>query len=102
MPYDEVANLVTVTKTNMIDEMPCAYGSLHVANGPIYILLMYPMNSFQRMVTVGPDGKVLVYDRIPTEREETAILRAEGDTQRDGSYRCRVRIALLPRCLWRL
>jgi len=28
MPYYEVANLVTVTKTNMIDEMPCAYGTL--------------------------------------------------------------------------
>jgi len=28
MPYDEVTNLVTVTKTNMIDDMPCAYGTL--------------------------------------------------------------------------
>jgi len=28
MPYYEVANLVTVTKMNMIDEMPCAYGTL--------------------------------------------------------------------------
>jgi hypothetical protein len=28
MPYDEVANLVTVTKTNMIDKMLCAYGTL--------------------------------------------------------------------------
>jgi len=28
MPYYEVANLVTVTKTNLIDEMPCAYGTL--------------------------------------------------------------------------
>jgi len=46
MPYYEVANLVTVTKTNMIDEMPCAYGTLCVASGPIYILLMYPMNPF--------------------------------------------------------
>jgi len=27
MPYYEVANIVTVTKTNMIDEMPCAYGT---------------------------------------------------------------------------
>ena len=26
MPYYDVANLVTVTKTNMIDEMPCGYG----------------------------------------------------------------------------
>ena len=28
MPYYVVANLVTVTKTNMIDEMPCGYGTL--------------------------------------------------------------------------
>jgi len=46
MPYYEVANLVTVTKKNMIDEMPCAYVTLGVASGPIYILLMYPMNQF--------------------------------------------------------
>ena len=28
MPYDDVANLVTATNTNMIDEMPCCYGTL--------------------------------------------------------------------------
>jgi hypothetical protein len=28
MPYYDVANLVTATKTNMIDEMPCGYGTL--------------------------------------------------------------------------
>jgi len=28
MPYYEVANLVTVTKTNMIDDMPWAYGTI--------------------------------------------------------------------------
>jgi hypothetical protein len=28
MPYYDVANLVTVTKTNMTDEMPCGYGTL--------------------------------------------------------------------------
>ena len=28
MPYYEVVNLVTVTKMNMIDEMPCAYETL--------------------------------------------------------------------------
>jgi hypothetical protein len=28
MPYYDVANLVTVTKTNMIDVMPCGYGTL--------------------------------------------------------------------------
>ena len=31
MPCYEVANLVTVTKTNMIDEMPCAYGTLRTS-----------------------------------------------------------------------
>jgi hypothetical protein len=28
MPYCNVANLVTVTETNMIDEIPCSYGTL--------------------------------------------------------------------------
>jgi len=28
MPYYDVANLVTVTKTNMINEMCCGYGTL--------------------------------------------------------------------------
>jgi len=38
MPYYEVANHVTVTKTNMIDEMSSAYGILFVACGRIYRL----------------------------------------------------------------
>ena len=29
MPYYDDANLVTVTMTNMIDEMPCGYGTLN-------------------------------------------------------------------------
>jgi len=74
MPYYEVANLVTVTKTNMTDEMPCAYGTLRQASGPIYILLMYPMNQIRRMATVGHNATVFIYNRIPTEREETAEL----------------------------
>jgi len=28
MAYYDVANLATVTKTNIIDEMPCGYGTL--------------------------------------------------------------------------
>ena len=28
MPYYDVANLVTVTKTNLIHEMHCGYGTL--------------------------------------------------------------------------
>jgi len=67
MPYYEVANLVTVTKTNLTDEMPCAYGTLREASGPIYILLMYPMNPFRRMVTVGHNAMVFIYNRILTE-----------------------------------
>jgi hypothetical protein len=31
MPYYDIVNLVTVTKTNMIDEMPCGYGTLRAA-----------------------------------------------------------------------
>ena len=28
MRYYDIANLVTITKMNMIDEMPCGYGTL--------------------------------------------------------------------------
>jgi len=83
MPYYEVANLVTVTKTNMIDEMPCAYGTLCVASGPIYILLIYLMNPFRRMVAVGHNATEFVYNWIPTEQEEMAKPRSEGDMQRN-------------------
>jgi hypothetical protein len=31
MPYYNVANLVTVTKTNMIDEMACGFGTIRTA-----------------------------------------------------------------------
>ena len=100
MPYYEVANLVTVTKTNMIHEMPCAYGTLRrVASGPIYILLMYPLNPFRPMVTVGHNATVSIYNRIPTEREETAKSRSESDMQGDASYWRRARSSLPPGCL---
>jgi len=98
MPYYEIANLVTVTKTNMIDEMPCTYGTLRVASGPIYILLMYPMNPFRRMVTVGQNGTVFIYNRIPTEREETVKPRSEGNMQCDAMYWRRVTGSLPPGC----
>jgi len=75
MPYYEVANLVTVTKPNMIDEMPCA------------------------MVTVGHNAIVFVYNRIPTEREETVKLRLEGDMQHDALYCRRARSNLPLGCL---
>jgi hypothetical protein len=31
MPYDDVANFVTVTKMNLIHEMPCGYGTIRPA-----------------------------------------------------------------------
>jgi len=102
MPYYEVANLVTVTKTNMIDEMPCAYGTLRVASGPIHILLMYPMNPIWRMDTVGQNATVFIYNTIPTEQEETAKPRSEGNMQHDASYWRRSQSSLPPGCLWRL
>jgi len=98
MPYYEVANLVTVTKTNMIDEMPCANGTLSVASGPIYILLMYPMNPFRCMATVGHNASVSIYNRIPTEREETGKPPLEGEMQRDAPYLRRARSRLPPGC----
>jgi len=36
MPYNDVVNLVTVTKTNMIDEMPCGYGTLRTTGVRIW------------------------------------------------------------------
>jgi len=36
MPYYDVANLVTVTKTNMIDEMPCGYRTLRTTGVRIW------------------------------------------------------------------
>jgi len=36
MPYYDVANLVTVPKTNMIDEMPCGYGTLRTTGVRIW------------------------------------------------------------------
>jgi len=68
MPYYEVANLVTVTKTNMIDEMRCASGTLRVASGPLYIVLTYPINPFRRMVKVGHNPTVIIDNRIPPEQ----------------------------------
>jgi len=99
MPYYEVANLVTVIKTNTIDKIPCAYGTLRVASGTISISLMYPMNLFRRMVTVGHNATVSIYNRIPTEREEPANSRSEGDVQRDATYWRRARSSLPPGCL---
>jgi len=102
MTYYEVATLVTVTKTNMIDEIPCAYGTLRVASWLIHIVLIYPMNPFWRMVTVGHNASVFVYNRIMTEQENMANLRLEGDMQRDASYWRWALSSLPPGCLWRL
>jgi len=102
MPFDEVGDLVTVTKTNMIDEMLCAYGTLCVASGPIHVLLMYAMNPFRPMVTVGHNATVFIHNRIQTELEETAKPRPEGDMQRDAVYWRRARSSLPPGCLGHL
>jgi hypothetical protein len=41
MPYYEVANLMTVTMMNMIDEMPCAYGTLRTTAVRIWHKVSY-------------------------------------------------------------
>ena len=41
MPYNAVANLVTVTKTNMIGEMPCAYGTVNVRGSPLAAVMIH-------------------------------------------------------------
>ena len=47
---------------------------------------VYPMNPFRRMVTVGHNARVFVQNWRPTEREETAKRRSEGDMQCDAWY----------------
>ena len=55
------------------------------------------------MVTVGHNPKVSVYNRIPTEWEETAKLRLGGDIQCDVSYwRLAGSNFLPPEFLWQL
>jgi len=36
MPFHDVANVVSVTKTNMINEMPCAYETLKTTGVKIW------------------------------------------------------------------
>jgi len=52
------------------------------------------------MVTVGHNATVFIHNRIPTEQEETAKLRSEGDMQRDPSYWCQAWSGLPPGCHW--
>jgi len=77
MPYYEVANLVTVTKKNMIEDMLCAYGTLSVASGPIYIVLLYSINPFRLMVTVAHNASVHL--QLDTDRA-----RRHGNTRIGG------------------
>jgi hypothetical protein len=42
---------------------------------------VYTINPFRRMVTVGHNASGVVKNRRPTEREETAKWRLEGDMQ---------------------
>jgi len=99
MPYYKVANLSTVTMTNMIDEMPCAYGTRSEASGPIYILLMYPMNRFRLTVRIDQNATVVVYHRILTEREEMVMQRSDSDMQHNRAYCRQVRSSQPPGCL---
>jgi len=82
--------------TNMINEMPCAYVTLRVASGPTTFCWC------TQWTTVGHNATVFVYDRIPTEREDTAKPQSEGDMQRDALCWRRVGSSLPPGCLWRL
>ena len=47
---------------------------------------LYPMNPFQCMVTVGHNARVFVSNRRPTEQEETAKQRSEGNMERNVWY----------------
>jgi len=40
---------------------------------------VYPMNPFRRMVTVGHNARVFVYNTRPTQRKESAKRRLDGD-----------------------
>ena len=46
----------------------------------------YPMNPFWPTVTDGHNTRVFSQNRRPTEQEETATLRLEGDMQHDAWY----------------
>jgi len=86
MLYYEAANLVTVTKMNMIYELPCAYGTLDVSSGPIDILLIFSMNTFRGIVTGGRNTTLFIYHKIPTEREETAKPQSQETMHHDSLY----------------
>jgi len=57
---------------------------------------------FRSMVTIGHNATVCVYNRIPTEWEETAKLRSEGDMLCDQWFWCWAQSILPLGCLWRL
>jgi len=60
------------------------------------------MNRFRRIVTVGHNARVIVWNRRPTEREETVKQRSQGDIQRDALHRRQARSYPPQGCLWRL
>ena len=70
-----------------------------MASRLIYIVLMYPMNPFRRMVTVGHNTTVFVYNRIPKERVQILKLRSENDMQSDVWDWQRARSNLKSGCL---
>ena len=60
------------------------------------------MNPFRRMVTVGHNARVFVWHKRPTEREEMAKRRSQGDMECDAWYWRRARSNLPPGYLWQL
>jgi len=63
---------------------------------------VYPMNPFRCMVTVGPNARVIVETRRPTEREELFKQRLEGNMSCDAWYWGRTQSNPPPGCLCRL
>jgi len=62
----------------------------------------YPMNSFRRMVIVGHNDRVIVYNRRPTEQQEMEKPRSHGDMGWYALKRCRAWSNTPPGCRWRL
>jgi hypothetical protein len=54
MPYYDVANLVTVTMTNLIHEMTCAYGTLRTTAVRNTALSLLPRSQAALEVSAAP------------------------------------------------
>ena len=70
MPYYDVANVVTGTKTNMIDQMPCGYGTLrnHYCKNPVpSLLLTGAEESAAPNVTCSPAKRFELHSKSSTD-----------------------------------